>query len=219
MVVVFDTCGPVIGVAAATAGAVAVRTERIARGAERRLVPWALEVCAELGGTFDDVVGVGAAHGPGAFTGLRVGLSAAAGLAFALGVPVWTADSLLHRRLTADSDGRVLVLLDARKSRVYAALYDGEVLLEGPADVAPGAAGAWSSDPFVATGEGAVVYAAVVEAAGGSVAARATDPGVGQLARGAWHAIAAGAGGAPESVSPVYIRAPDAKPPRRGRIR
>lgn len=214
---VFDTCGPVIGVAAASENRVAARTERIRRGAEGRLVPWVSEVCAELGARRSDIIGVGAAHGPGAFTGLRVGLATASGLALALNVPLWTTDSLGHRRGTAGA-GRVLVMLDARKSRVYATSYVGEHRVDKAADVAPEVAIGWMSSPFESTGEGALVYREQVEQAGGVVIERASDPAVGVLARATWDAIRGGHGGAAEHVAPLYLRAPDAKPPRRGRL-
>lgn len=217
LVVAFDTCGPVIGVAAASETATATRSERIRRGAEGRLIPWAQEVCAELGGGLDDVVGVVAARGPGAFTGLRVGLSAAIGLAIALDVPIWGGDSLTTRRSTAP-DGRVLIMLDARKQRVYACAFDGDQMVVPPADVAPEIAVAWMKAPFTATGEGAVVYRQVVEAQGGTVVEEADAPATEALARAGWSAIRAGDGRRPESLEPLYLRPADAKPSRRGRL-
>lgn len=77
--------------------------------------------------------------------------------------------SSLAARLPTGSGPR-LALLDARKDRVYAlGARDDEGF--GPGDVAPDEALAWfGGAPFVAAGEGAVVYAAAVVAAGGAVA-------------------------------------------------
>ena len=68
----------------------------------------------------DDLDGVVAARGPGSFTGLRVGLSLAAGLAYARHVPLYLADSLpiLARRATGDP--ATVALRDAGRAQVFA---------------------------------------------------------------------------------------------------
>lgn len=211
-VLAIDTAGPVVGVALSVDGAVRARTERVTRGAEARLVPWALALCDEAGLRLAALDGVAVAAGPGAFTGLRVGLATASGLALAIGCPLWQGSSLAHRALGAGGD-RVLAMLDARKQRVYAARYDGGRLTAGPADVPPDEALAWMDAPFVATGEGALAYADRVTAHGGTLVARADDPCVHVLARLGAEALARGEGSDPIGVQPVYLRAPDARPP------
>ena len=149
--VAFDTAGPVIGVAVTDGSRRIVRTERVTRGAEARLVPWAVAACAELGFELGALDGVAVAVGPGAFTGIRVGLATACGLAQALDVPVWPGDSLATRAARARTDAPVLAALDARKGRVYAALHapDGSVLRPA-ADVDPDVAFAWASPGTIA---------------------------------------------------------------------
>jgi len=67
--------------------------------------------------------------GPGSFSGLRIGLSVAKGLAFACGVPIIavpTLYALAQRAVTerlAGQEGRILSLVDARRDEIYAALY------------------------------------------------------------------------------------------------
>ncbi len=69
---------------------------------------------------------VGCAIGPGSFMGLRVGLATAKGLSLGLGAPwvgVPTLDAAAHPY--ADLEGAVVPVLDARKHRLYAAIYRG----------------------------------------------------------------------------------------------
>jgi tRNA threonylcarbamoyl adenosine modification protein YeaZ len=81
----------------------------------------------------DDIDAVAAARGPGSFTGLRVGLSLAAGLAYARHVPLHLLDSLpvLARRATGDPAG--FALRDAGRGEVYA-WREGEAARRMPAD-------------------------------------------------------------------------------------
>jgi len=215
-VLAIDTCGPVIGVALRVGDQVQVRTDRVTRGAEACLLPWARELADQAGLSLSQLDGVGAAVGPGAFTGLRVGLAAACGVALAAGVPLWPGSSLISRAVGAGHDGPVLSLLDARKGRVYAAWVDAQgSVLAGPGDLEPEhAVELTGGGSFVATGEGALAYRQVIEHAGGRVLDQAELPRVGALARLAARGLAAGEGIAPEAVNPVYLRAPDARPPR-----
>lgn len=156
---VIDTAGPVIGVAAFV-GATCVWSaeERIVLGADGWLLPALAEGLAMIGGLRpDDCVVVGV--GPGAFTGVRVGLSAALGLAEAVGCGVIPVSSLALRAAAAPGEARLVVALDARKGRVYVAKYDttGQVpvCFSEPKDIPPAEA---FTGEGAATGEGACVY-------------------------------------------------------------
>lgn len=209
-----DTAGPVVGVALWVDGAVRCRTERGLHGTDALLLPWALELCAEAGIALSGLDGVGVAAGPGAFTGLRVGLATASGLALSLDRPVWAGSSLQSRR---EREGADLALLDARKGRVYAlAVQEGRTT--GPGDVDPAVALGWVRGPFVATGEGAAVYADAVRAAGGRLAVEPCDPAVDTLAGLAAAGLDRGEGCDATALAPVYLRPPDLKPPKDRRI-
>lgn len=70
---------------------------------------------------------IAVSKGPGSFTGLRIGVSFAKGLAFSLKIPllgVPTLDALAWNLVDSDLDGLICPLLDARKKQVYAALYE-----------------------------------------------------------------------------------------------
>ncbi|HJW70308.1 MAG TPA: tRNA (adenosine(37)-N6)-threonylcarbamoyltransferase complex dimerization subunit type 1 TsaB, partial [Candidatus Binatia bacterium] len=83
-------------------------------------------VLARAGLTVRDVEGLAVSIGPGSFTGLRIGLGLAKGLAFAGGVPLATVSTLeaLAEVAEAAPGQRVCAALDARKHEVYAALFD-----------------------------------------------------------------------------------------------
>lgn len=72
------------------------------------------------GGQRDDLDGVAAARGPGSFTGLRVGLSLAAGLAYARHMPLHLIDSLAILARRATGDPASIALRDAGRGEVYA---------------------------------------------------------------------------------------------------
>ena len=65
--------------------------------------------------------------GPGSYTGLRIGVSAAKGLCFALNIPlisISTLEALAHQ--IEISKGTIVAMLDARRMEVYSAIYDAE---------------------------------------------------------------------------------------------
>ena len=112
--------------------------------------------------------------GPGAFTGLRVGVATALGIAVSRQVPVICVSSLEARAAMCDA-GRVLSLLDARKERVYAQWFcctNGTVVALSEAMDQPLAAvlGApQASVPFSAVGEGVLLDPEAIRAAGGAL--------------------------------------------------
>jgi len=209
-----DTAGPVAGVALYVDGSVRQRTERVIRGADTRLMPWAQSLAAEAGVPLSSIDGVAVGAGPGAFTGLRVGLASALGLATALGCPVVPLSTLRSRADRWLGVGVVLCALDARKGRVYAARWKGSERVVPAADISPEEALRGLAPGFLAVGEGVLVYREAVEAAGGTIVADADDPGVAALARLGADAITAGRGQDPVDVRPTYLRPPDAKPRR-----
>ena len=72
------------------------------------------------GGAPDRLIAVAAARGPGSFTGLRVGLSLGAGLAYGRQAPLYVMDSLPIVARRAPGDPATVVLRDAGRSEVYA---------------------------------------------------------------------------------------------------
>ncbi|MBL8786421.1 MAG: tRNA (adenosine(37)-N6)-threonylcarbamoyltransferase complex dimerization subunit type 1 TsaB [Deltaproteobacteria bacterium] len=71
-----------------------------------------------------DIALIAVGRGPGSFTGIRIGLSVAAGLSLGSGVPVWPVSSLAALAMNVGVPGvHVLALLDAKRGEVYGGLY------------------------------------------------------------------------------------------------
>ena len=110
-----DTAAPRLQLALLDAGGrLETLSEDMATGQAERLFPALAELLARAGGAYADLDRIAVTTGPGSFTGLRIGLSAARGLGLALGLPVLGIPSLLALSLRAPA-GPVAVLLDARR--------------------------------------------------------------------------------------------------------
>lgn len=210
LVLGIDTAGPVVGAALWGSDVQVGWSARAERGADALLLPAIAELLARPEAYGLSLVAVSV--GPGTFTGLRVGVAAALGVAVARGLPVVPIGSLEARAALVDG-ARVWAALDARKARVYAGLFSvvgGQPCPLGPeVDALPAAA--LPEAPFVAIGEGAVVYADAVRAAGGTLAPEpATCPALAVARLGAARAATAVDAG---EIALRYLRAPDAVPP------
>ncbi|MEO8533690.1 MAG: tRNA (adenosine(37)-N6)-threonylcarbamoyltransferase complex dimerization subunit type 1 TsaB [Flavobacterium sp.] len=91
------------------------------------------EVIAESGISVHDLEAVAVSQGPGSYTGLRIGVSAAKGLCFALNIPLIAVDTLLTLASQAKvSDGKIIPMLDARRMEVYSAIFNSKLETERP---------------------------------------------------------------------------------------
>lgn len=209
LVVAIDTSSAVVGLAVGDGQRFASRTSRQRRGTEAVLLRWLDECLEELGVRDLSMLGLACVTGPGAFTGLRVGLATAGGLAMGWDVPVWTVDAL-RSRARQSGRSRVLVALDARKERVYAAWYHDGVQVTEVEDVSPAAVTCPWEGNWCVTGEGALVYRDVWSAKGGQVAEDASEPPLQWMVEEAALKLREGEGTAAHRLTPVYIRKPDA---------
>ena len=83
------------------------------------------ELLLETNVTFKEVKAIAVSQGPGSYTGLRIGVSAAKGLCYALSIPLIAVDTLeiLARKINI-SNGTILPMIDARRLEVYSAFFD-----------------------------------------------------------------------------------------------
>lgn len=74
---------------------------------------------------FKDIQAIAVSQGPGSYTGLRIGVSAAKGLCYALNVPLIAVDTLqvLASQVQVE-DGLIIPMIDARRMEVYSAIFD-----------------------------------------------------------------------------------------------
>jgi tRNA threonylcarbamoyladenosine biosynthesis protein TsaB len=155
--------------------------------------------------------------GPGSFTGLRIGIATARGLAQARGLPLVPVGSLaaLARGISerASEDELAMPVFDARRGEAFAALFeDGEELwppfVSPPAELA--ARVRELNRASLAAGDGALRFAAKLEAAGATVAPP-EDP-IHRVAARQVCAVGEAAVEAPaDQIQPLYLRPPDAK--------
>ncbi len=169
------------------------------------------EALDAAGKSYGEIGAVAVATGPGSFTGIRVGVAAARGLALALAIPsagVSTLDALAEEAREAYPGRPVLAAIDARRDELYIASYDAAgSRLQGPivARLPEAAALAGQQNP-VLTGSAARMIA---QAAGAQfdMAGEAATADITAYAR-----LAARQGFAGEKPRPLYLRQADAKP-------
>lgn len=225
-VLAFDTAteqvaiglGVIEGSGARLVGACDVKAPRAALG---RLLPLLSDLLDENGISVRDLAAIVVGRGPGSFTGVRIGVATAKGLAHGAGVPLFgvsTLDAVAWNM--RDHQGLLGVVGDAMRGEVYPALYrtgGGAVerlSAERVADPATVAA-QWAElgEPMTITGNALAKYADIFHHAG-QIASESLWPvsGAGALAAYA-RAVAHGTtgDGEPGAVLPIYTRLSDAE--------
>jgi tRNA threonylcarbamoyladenosine biosynthesis protein TsaB len=180
--------------------------EVMARGHQERLAPMARQVMAEAGLAFERLDRIAVTVGPGSFTGLRVGIAFAKGLALALDRPAVGIGTL--EALAAEADGLVFPAIDARRGQLYLqAFEDGRALMAPDALTADAAAARLAElargRSFTLVGSGAALLADFAPSAR-VIAAEGAD---------ARHVARLAAAREPGPLKPLYLRSPDAKLP------
>ncbi|HEX2817303.1 MAG TPA: tRNA (adenosine(37)-N6)-threonylcarbamoyltransferase complex dimerization subunit type 1 TsaB [Phenylobacterium sp.] len=211
MVLGLDTCLSSCSVAVLDGERVLGRAREVmARGHQERLAPMARQMMAEAGLAFDKLDRIAVTVGPGSFTGLRVGIAFAKGLALALDLPAVGIGTLeaLAADAAQESGGLVIPAIDARRGQLYLqAFEDGRALMAPDAltvEVAAARLAELSQGrPFTLVGSGAALLADFAPNAEVIPAEGADARVVARLA----------AAREPAPLKPLYLRAPDAKLP------
>ena len=192
----------------------------------RTLMPIVEHILKNTGLTMADMAAVAVAAGPGSFTGIRIGVAAAKGLAFGADKPAIGVSTLAAMaRGVAFSDGLVICAMDARRNQIYNALFeakDGQLtrLTDDRAIALADLAEELRTDPrpMTVVGDGAKLCHTFLTEAG--ISCRMAPPHlVMQNATGvaleAESMAAAGKTVSAQALEPVYLRPAQADPLRK----
>lgn len=208
-VLALDTCLGACSVAVCRDDSVlAAAGEAMTRGHQERLAPMVREVMTRSGLEFAQLDRIGVTVGPGSFTGLRVGLAFAKGLALALGRPCIGVSVLEALARAPVRRGLVAACLDAHRGQVYLQVFvDGRAVMAP--DVLPVEVAAarlielYAGGPAVLVGSGAPLLQAALPGALAEPEALPDPVAIAAFARQARPPFAA--------PRPLYLRAPDAR--------
>ena len=168
------------------------------------------EAMAEAGAGFEGLDRIGVTVGPGSFTGLRVGLAFAKGLAIARGIGCVGVGVLEALAASAGKGGRILAAIDANRAQAYLQLFtDGVAAGEAEAVLLDDASG-WiarrgGSAGLTIVGSAVPLLAEIAPGARLLPLAAADPLAIARLAAAADPALA--------PAHPIYLRAPDARLP------
>ena len=208
IVLAIDTCLAACSVALVDGNEVlAQASEPMTRGHQERLAPLTEEVMGLAGLAFAAIDRIGVTVGPGSFTGLRVGLAFAKGLALALDRPCVGVGCLEALSSALGADGFRAAVIDAGRERVFVQLFEGQTAIVAPDSLEIPVAAARLAElvqigPLTLTGPGAALLSG---AAPGALIVDQAAPSPVVVAT-----LAARAPLVPPR--PLYLRAPDAKP-------
>lgn len=220
IILAIDTAGAACSAALWRDGAIlAQRVEPMTRGQAERLMPLVRSLTDGAGVSLRDVDLFAVSTGPGAFTGLRIGLAASAGMALAAGRPIVGIDNFQTAARAVPKDriagATLLVALDSRRSEIFAQPFDDSLSpVAEPACLAPDDLPAiLPAGPVLVTGDAAAIAAEAI--------VRARDPGQIAVFESAGPAdptiLAALAAeradrASADAPAPLYLRPPDATP-------
>jgi tRNA threonylcarbamoyladenosine biosynthesis protein TsaB len=210
-----DTATEVCSVALLTGEGVLSASVEIGRGHAQEILRMVDGILAQGGTTLAGLSGIAAGIGPGSFTGVRVSVAVAQGLAFGADLPVVPITSLEALAMRAIGSGavRVLACLDARMGEVYWGCFgaDPAGFATSLSPVAVGPAAAVHLPPavrFHGIGRGFAAYPELSTLAGVCIDAesRRALPQAGDMLRLAAHRLRSGGGIDPQFLEPLYVR-------------
>lgn len=204
-------------------GVLAEATHDVLAAHAERIFGLVDDVIGRAGARRDGITAVACDVGPGSFTGVRVGVASAAGIAASLGVPAVGVGSLasmahaaLERTSHVASIARVVAVLDAKKDEIYLAVFDRALAPlaaakhVGVAEAAREIASLYGEPGTVVAG--GIAAELVPSICGSERYARGSGIDLPSAASIAEVARAFIARGQTAPLEPVYVREPDAKP-------
>ena len=185
---------------------ISLRHEEMAKGQAERLLPLLEQVLTDAGTNWGNLSAIGVGVGPGNFTGLRISVSAARGLALGLRIPAVAVSSL--EALAFGAGRPALASMDARRGQVYVQRFEANLgTAAGPLLVDAESVPLQFQTPGLAViGEHASAIASRLDATAAHPA-HPTAEAIARLAHARYQT-------ASERPAPLYIRPADAAPPR-----
>ncbi len=176
----------------------------VPRAHGRRLAPLVGQAFEHVGRGVGELALVAVAAGPGSYTGLRIGMSTAKGLALATGCALAAVPTLQALAATARQPGVVVAVLPSRRGEVYAAAYcnNGSAVPDEtlpPAPLAVGAVADWMPAGAAVGGPGA----AALELDAPRAEMRASGVAVARIGIARWRATG---GDDPATSEPLYLK-------------
>ena len=181
------------------------------------------ELVEEAGITMKHIDGVSVSVGPGSFTGLRIGIATAMGLAYGLGVKTAGINTLMALAWNAAKPGVLICpLIDAKRSEVYAAVYRTDngipITIAKPSAIPVTQLAEFlkSQDkPVTITGPAAVQFRSTIEYIVGTsiefIPPESAKPSAVAIAQLGLKILRSGGGVYPYALQPVYLRRSDAE--------
>ncbi len=212
LILSIDTSGPYVAVGASHFSDKAQFVE-MARGQAERLGPMCQDVLADCNLGWADLDAIAVGVGPGNFTGIRIAVSFARGIALGLGIPSIGVSAFEIMKHGHDVSNRLLVSLPAPQGKAYVQPFDGDTALADPMMITPG-----TVVPDMEH-QGLSVWGAHAHDIAAPMRANVYDPPeqdlsktltsrIGQIATEKFH------DGQQPRAKPLYVKPPDAAPSR-----
>ena len=207
-----ETATEACSVAVLVDGEVHERFEIAPRRHAELALPWAGQLLAEVGVAKSQLDAIAVGRGPGAFTGVRLAIAIAQGIALALDRPLLPVSTLAALAMRAPGNGDVLAAIDARMGEVYWApfeLRDGEAVALAGEQVSKPEAVSIDGEDWHGVGTGFAAQdgqLATRLAAQLATVDAATLPHAADIARLAVFACQRGQAVPPERLEPAYLR-------------
>ncbi len=207
MLLAIDTSGPLCSVALLDGDSLLERSEDIGRGHAEHLMGMLEAVLGEAGANWNSISRIGCSTGPGSFTGLRVGLATARGLALALNCPCIGVSVFEAFAGKFGQSGKLCVAMDAKREQVWIQCFDETGLPAGESAAVSVKDASAAVSPDTKRFAGSAAADVATQFPNGLILDESPSPPIGALA-----SFASSKAPSEMRPKPLYLRVPDAKP-------